>query len=213
MTSPLERPQDIYRPFTTQETQTLRNFVANARELGRMRFFTQVPHQFTIAGKVPFAMDEPDTEAVFAATSLLRQLYNPREPTSAAVLLKILKRSAHEHAAAERDDAIRELRSLGAWTRDAVAKGVGIGIIFDHGTHQTTIKPAEILNAYFHGRYLHSGNDLSELVAQLDDVGLGRFTFYQVMKELAKAYWVIANGVERILAVPALVDHDSVRTR
>src|SRR4051794_15421130 len=116
--SPLERPQDVYRPFTRQESLTLRNFVANARELGRMRFFSQVPDGFTIAGEVPFEMNEPDTEAVRAAVSLLRQLYTASEPTSAAVVLNVLKASAHERAAAERDDAIRELKSLGAWTRD-----------------------------------------------------------------------------------------------
>jgi hypothetical protein len=153
-------------------------------------------------------MDKPDTEAVRAAISLLRQLYTPTEPTSAAVLLNVLKRSAYEHAGAERDDAIQELKLLGAWTKQIVARGVGIGIVFDHGTHQQSVHPSEILDAYFHGRYLHSGNDLSELVARLDDVGLGPFTLYQVMRELAKAYWVIANGVERILAVPALLDHD-----
>ena len=94
------------------------------------------------------------------------------------------------------------------WTKQIIDGGVGIGIVFDHGTHQTSVDPSEILDAYIHGRYLHSGNDLSELVARLDDVGLGRFTLYHVMRELAKAYWVIANGVERILAVPALVDQD-----
>ena len=171
-----------------------------------MRFFEQVPNGFTVAGAVPFSMVEPDSQDTRAAVALLRQLYKPSEPTSAAVVLNVLKKSVREHGSPSREAAIRELRDLGSWAREIVASGTGIGLIFDHGDEQTSITPAKILDAYFHGKYLHAGNDLSDLVRQLDHVGLPRFTLYHVMRELARAYNVIANVADLALAVPKLVN-------
>jgi hypothetical protein len=205
----LRQPRRVYRPFTRDETRILRNYVSNARELAEMRFFKQVPNSFTVAGEVPFSMDEPDSQDTRAAMALLRQLYTPSEPTSAAVVLNLLKKSAHEHGGPSRDAAISELRDLGSWTREIVAAGTGIGIVFDHGETQRPIRPAEILDAYFHGKYLHGGNDLSDVVLQLDEIGVPRFTLYNVMRELARAYYVVANVVGLVLAVPELLDADS----
>jgi hypothetical protein len=208
--SPLAKPLQIYRPFTRRETRTLREYVANVRELAEMRFFKQVPHRFTFAGAVPFAMDEPDGEDVRAAAALFRQIYTPSEPTSVRVVLNILKKSTHERGGPLRDDAISELRDLRSWTEEILNEGIGFGIVFDHGYHQSRVKPAEILDAYFHGRYMHSGNDLTEVVRRLDEVGLPRFTLYNVMRDLTKAYYVIANVVDRVLSVPELVDSNVV---
>jgi hypothetical protein len=124
-------------------------------------------------------------------------------------VLNLLKRSAHEKAGPLRDAAISELRDLGRWTREVLARGIGIGVIFEHGDRQESVSPEEILDAYFHGRYLHSGNELSDLARRLDDVGLPRFTLYNVMRDLARAYYVIANVVDRVLVVPDLLDADS----
>jgi hypothetical protein len=88
-----------------------------------------------------------------------------------------------------------------------LASGIGIAIIFDHGATQESVDPEAILEAYFHGLYLHSGNDLSERVRQLDAVGpMPRFTFYNVMWDLTRVYFVVANVVDRVLAEPALLD-------
>jgi hypothetical protein len=152
MESPLAKPLEAYRPFTRQESRTLREYVANVRELASMRFFEQVPHQFTVASDTPFSMEEADTEAVRAAVALLRQLYTPSEPTSSAVVLNIPKKSAHERAGPMREEAIKELRDLASWTREIVAAGTGIGVVFDDGDSQRNVKPAEILDADFHGR-------------------------------------------------------------
>lgn len=47
-----------------------------------------------------------------------------------------------------------------------------------------------------------------EVVRRLDEVGLPRFTLYNVMRELTKAYYVIANVVDRVLSVPELLDSE-----
>jgi len=174
-----------------------------------MEFFKKVPSSFNVAPDAEVSMTEPTDEEVRAAVTLFRQIYTSTEATSAASVLKLLRRSARERDGHLSDAAIKDLRDLGRWTNEILAKGTGMGIVFDHHDRQEAVRPAEILNAYFHGHYLHSGNDLSELAERLDEVGVPRFTFYNVMRDMTRAYSVIANGIDRILAVEDLLDADA----
>ncbi len=177
-----------------------------------MRFFDQVPSQFTAFGGADGAtatMVEPDRQDARAAVALFRQIYTPSEPTSAAVVLNVLKRSAAARDGPLRDPAIAELKSLRTWTTDLLAAGTGIGVSVYSGDVEKSISPAQILDAYFHGDYLHSGNARREMVERLDDVGVPRFEFYNVLRELTKVYYVVANVVDRVLAVPELLDVDA----
>ena len=82
-----------------------------------------------------------------------------------------------------------------------------MGIVFDGGDRQKSIAPAEIIDAYFHGFYLHSGNEKSKLARQLDELQpFPRYTLYSVMLVLRNVYWNAANAAERVVREPALLD-------
>ncbi len=176
-------------------------------------FFEQVPkHASTIIDErgMTAEMDEPDDEAVRAAVSAFRQIYTETEPTSAAGLLNLLHRSVRQRGSSERQEALAAISVLKGWMSDTVSAGIGFGIVFDHGHKQHAVDPREILDAYFHGHYLHSGNEKSELVRRLDDLQpWARYTLYNVMWALTRVYWVIANNVELILNTPTLLDADA----
>lgn len=178
-----------------------------------MRFFKQVPTNASIKwdeNGLRGEMEEPDDESIRAAVTAFRQIYNPQEPTSVKRVMDVLSQSAHEHNGPRRDETIMAVRELRKCTRDAVSRGIGMGIVFDSGTSQRSVDPAAIVDAYFHGRYLHSGNELADEVRRLDDIGpWARFTLYHVMFESTRSYCVVANIVDRILEVPELLDCDA----
>src|SRR5690349_17981864 len=98
-TSILDTPKSIFRPFSRQESDVLRAFVESVRRLGAMRFFEEVPQQATQKfdnNGMSSEMDEPDDEAVRAAITQFRQIYDHKEPNSFQRAMKVLKRSAHE---------------------------------------------------------------------------------------------------------------------
>jgi hypothetical protein len=208
---------DVYRPFTRAESDVLRGFVAGVRRLGEMRFFKQVPKtaMLNIGGTAPHSdMEEPDDEDLSAAISQFRQIYNPHEPHSFSKAMKLLKKSAHERNGPLRSAAIADLDGHVDAAREALEAGIGIGIVFDEGSKQRDMDPSKILDAYFHGQYLHSGNEKSELARRLDDLPpFPRLTLYHVMLALRNVYWIAANAVDRVLAVPALLDTDAQPTR
>jgi hypothetical protein len=104
-------------------------------------------------------------------------------------ILDLLSASVHERNSPERDEAIAALRGPPQWTKDALARGIGFGIVCVDNHQQRAVDPEAILDAYFHGHYLHSGNDLAEDVRRLDALGpWARYTLYNVVRELTKAY-------------------------
>ncbi|HEX3804789.1 MAG TPA: hypothetical protein VHV75_18335 [Solirubrobacteraceae bacterium] len=203
---PLERPADIYGPFTAAERTTLMTFVADVRRLGKMRFFDQVPRSASLnwGAEGPQAtMDEPDDEAVRAVVSAFRQIYASDEPTSAARTLSILKRSVRARSGADQADALEAIRDLKMWLNEILDYGIGMGISFDDGQHQDRVDAKRILDTYFHGKYLHSGNAKAALARRLDNLEpWPRYTLYRVMWKLARAYWIIANVAEFALLTP-----------
>jgi len=207
--SPLEHAADVYRPFNRAESGMLRGFVLDARRLGRMKFFAQVPSRasWKVSEEgVSSNMTKPDDEALRAAITQFRQIYNPNEPHSFDKTIKLLKRSAHERNGPLRDAAITQLDGFIEAERHFLA-GIGVGIVFDDGITQRSINPQTVLDAYFHGMYLHSGNDKSKLARQLDDLEpWGRLTLYSVMLGLRNVYWMTANVVDRVLRVGAILD-------
>src|SRR5437763_976670 len=112
---PLDRPADIYQPFTDEERDVLGAYLTNVRNLGQMSFYKQIPDKASLtwagAGVLP-EMDEPNDEAVRAAVTTFRQIYTPTEPSSAAVVLNILKRSIRARNAPERDEALAAIKEL-----------------------------------------------------------------------------------------------------
>jgi hypothetical protein len=206
---PLDRPADIYRPFTDEEREVLSAYVANVRDLGTMRFYEQIPRNasFTWDGKGAHVdMAEPDPQDLRAAVAAFRQIYTHTEPTSAVRVLNILKRSIRGRNAPRRDEALAALKELREWPGEILDRGIGLGIAFDNGKTAQGIDPRKILDAYFHGQYIHSGNQKTKLAKQLDDLQpWPRYTLYTVMGQLTQAYWVIANVAELALKTPAAV--------
>jgi hypothetical protein len=211
---PLERPAEIYRPFTDEEREVLSTFVANVRHLAKMRFFEQVPNSASVTHDARGAradMAEPDDEAVRAAVTAFRQIYTESEPTSAAATLNLLKRSVRARSGPNRDEALAAIRELRDWLQELLNCGIGLGIVFDNGTRQRQIDPRTILDTYFHGHYLHSGNEKSQLARLLDGLEpWARYTLYSVMWKLTQAYYVIANGAELALQTPVAADPNSL---
>ncbi len=204
----LERPADIYRPFEPGETRLLRSYVEDVRRLGDMRFFEQVPHSAAMTfgeGVLAAHMEEPDDQDLRAAITQFRQIYSPNEPHSFQRAIKTLKRSVHEHGSPDRAEALAALNGHLASEREA-HKAVGLGIVFEEGDQQRPIDTRTIIDAYFHGHYLHSGNPKSELARRLDDLQpWPRYTLYSTMLLLRNVYWNAANAVERVLRVPSLL--------
>ena len=204
----------VYRPFTTVESHLLRRFHDGARRLGGMKFFEEVPAKVTISFDRDVGLDsqmaEPDDEALRAALTQFRQLYKPNEPHSFHQAIALLKRSVHEKDGPRRDEAIAALDEFNEAKRVAMS-GAGAEIVFKDATtgEQRKMTSERIIEAYLHGQYLHSGNAKCDIARDLDNIpGLSRFTFYTVMLALRNLYWCAANAVDRVLAVPALLDAD-----
>jgi hypothetical protein len=208
--SVLDDPESIYRPFSREESAVLRAFVADVRRLGAMRFFTEVPQTATQRfGEEGMAseMDEPDDEAVRAAITQFRQIYNPHEPHSFKKAIDVLKASANDRDGPHRDEAITLLKGHQDAARKAVQMGIGLGIAFERPDGVEDVGPREIIDAYFHGHYLHSGNSKSELARRLDALQpWPRYTLYTVMGRLRNVYWQAANAADRVLSHPSLLD-------
>jgi hypothetical protein len=177
-----------------------------------MRFFEQVPRKASITFDergLRSEMDEPDDEAVRAAITQFRQIYDHDEPNSFHKAMNLLKRSAHEHDGAQRDEVIALLDGHLDAGQVAMGAGVGIGIVFEHPEGQQQMDSRRIINAYFHGHYLHSGNPKTELARRLDDLQpLPRYTLYNVMLLLRNVYSNAANAVDRVLEAPEILDTD-----
>jgi hypothetical protein len=156
---PLERPAEIYRPFTDPEREVLSEFVENVRNLGKMSFFEQVPKSASITydeSGTRSEMEEPNDEAVRAAITAFRQIYTKTEPTSAAVALNILERSIRARKGAQQAHARAAIKELRHWLTEIVDRGIGLGIVFERPGGSDPVPPLKILDTYFHGRYLHS---------------------------------------------------------
>jgi hypothetical protein len=212
--SPLESPLVVYRPFTTAESNVLRGFVDDVRRLSEMSFFEQVPKRASVTFDergMSFDMKEPTDEALRAAITQFRQLYDHDEPHSFRRAVDLLKRSAHEHGGERRDTAIRDLDRYVEDEREILRRGIGLGIVFEAPTgNQERIDVRTIIDAYFHGHYLHTGNPKSALARRLDDLQpWPRYTLYVVMLALRNLYWLAANAAQRVLDVPALLDSDA----
>jgi hypothetical protein len=125
--------------------------------------------------------------------------------------MNLLKRTAHEKNGPLRNPAIAELDQHIQSERDALRAGIGMGIVFEDGSgNQRAIDTRTIIDVYFHGQYLHSGNPKSELARQLDDLQpWPRMTLYSVMLKLRNVYWIGANVVDRALAAADLLDADA----
>jgi hypothetical protein len=207
--SPLEQPAEVYEPFTDQEREVLNTFVGNVRSLGKMRFFDQVPKTASVtydsAGARP-EMVEPEDEAVRAAITLFRQIYTSTEPASAAAALKILKRRIRGRPGPHQTEALAAVKELRSWLHEILEHGIGLGIVFERPSGSDPITPRRILDAYFHGHYLHSGNK-TRSARELDQLQpWARYTFCSVLWKLTHAYWVIANVAELALQTPAVTE-------
>jgi hypothetical protein len=208
--TPLDSPSAIYRPFSADEAVQLRGFVDAVRSLGGMRFFAQVPQQATMSwkpdGGFSAEMDEPDDEALRAAITQFRQIYSPDEPHSFHRAIKVLKRSVHERGSELRDAALADLDGHVQAERDTLRQGGAMKLVFETPEGSRPIDSKTIIDAYFHGQYLHSGNRKSELARRLDELQpWPRYTLYTVMLGLRNVYWVAANAAQRALDVPDLV--------
>jgi hypothetical protein len=178
-----------------------------------MRFFKEVPQTATqhIGGKgMASEMEDPDDEAVRAAITQFRQIYSPNEPHSFNSAMKILKRSAYERDGADTAEVIALLDGHLQAAREAVNGGIGVGIVFESPAGNEDVGPREIIDAYFHGHYLHSGNPKSDLAKRLDGLEpWPRYTLYTVMLRLHNVYWQAANAADRPLRIPELVTDSS----
>lgn len=209
----LDDPSAVFRPLTLSEAELLRGFVVNVRQLGQMRFLKEVPQSATMRfdhGAFESKMEEPDEEALRAAITVFRHIYSHTEAHSFKKSMNLLKRNAHEHAGTERDEAIALLDGHLESEREAIQSGVGMGIVFERPEGADNITTERIIDAYFHGYYLHSGTEKSKLVKELEDLEpWPKYTMYTVMLALHNVYWRAANAVDLVLADPDLLDADA----
>jgi hypothetical protein len=213
-TPAVDRPKDIYRPFSRQESDLLRRFVENVRRLGGMRFFDEVPTSATQRMNVSgweSEMEEPDDEALRAAITQFRHIYDHKEPHSFQKAVKLLKRSAHDRGGPERDAAIKLLEGHLEAERKAISRASVMGIVFERPSGSDPVDTRRIIDAYFHGYYLHSGNEKSALAKDLDGLQpWPRYTMYNAMHFASGVYWNAANATQRVLDVSELLDSDRV---
>jgi hypothetical protein len=168
----LDDPESIYRPFTREESAVLRGFVADVRRLAAMRFFAEVPQTATQridAAGMASEVDEPDDEVVRGGDHSVRQIYNANEPHSLQKAIDMLKAGANDKDGPRRDEAIALLKGHQDTAKKAV-RGIGLGIGFERPNVVEDIGPREIVDANFHGHYLHSGNPNSELARRPDEL-------------------------------------------
>jgi hypothetical protein len=158
-----------------------------------MTFFKQVPKEATLTFDeegMTAEMDEPDDEALRAAITQFRQIYAHNEPHSFQKTMQLLKRSVNEQGSALRDQALQDLNGWLDLERKTLREGIGIGIAFERTEGTAEIDPRTLIDAYFHGLYLHSGNPKSELVRDLEGTRpMARMTLYSVMLQLRNVYW------------------------
>ncbi len=192
----------------------LRGFVENVRRLGGMRFFDEVPTTATQRMKPDgweSEMNEPDDEALRAAITQFRHIYNHNEPHSFQKAMKLLKRGAHELGGPDRDAAIDQLDGHLEAECNAIRRASVMGIVFERPSGSETIDTRAIIDAYFHGYYLHSGNEKSALAKDLDQLQpWPRYTMYNAIHFSSGVYWNAANAAQRVLDVPELLDADCV---
>jgi len=177
-----------------------------------MQFFKEVPAMATQRMKPDgweSEMDEPDDESLRAAITQFRHIYAHNEPHSFQKAMNLLKRSAHEHDGPERDAVIKLLDSHLRAEKEAIRKAAVMGIVFERPTGSEKIDTRTIIDAYFHGHYLHSGNEKSALARELDrHQPWPRYTMYRAMLLLLNVYWPAANAAQRVLDASELLDTD-----
>lgn len=136
----IEEPLEIYRPFTVEESTILRDFVANARLLGKMSLFEQTPKQVRVTWDARTGpsteMAEPSDESVRAALTVFRQLYTGTEPHSFNTVIKLLKRSVHEHNGPRRQEALDFLSFYPEEQKSRMQSGIGIAFESPDGTQR-----------------------------------------------------------------------------
>jgi hypothetical protein len=190
---------DVYRPFTGPEVARLSHFIDEARRLGNMQLFKETPTKasfgFSVEEGETTSMDEPNEEAVRAAITVLRQLYKHNEPHSFRNTIKLLKQNVCEHDGPHRDAALTELDAYFVGEKQALA-GIGMAFVIENPKgERKQIDTRTMLDAYFHGKYLHGGNEKAKLAAILDDLApFAQLTFYSVMLKLSNLYWGTANA-------------------
>jgi hypothetical protein len=209
--NPLVPPREVFAPFSVASSKRLRQYVQDVIYLADLSFFSQIPSSVTLSyddeGELSEDIQEPEDEAVRAAASRIRQLYASNEPTSTDSIMQILHESLREKDGARRAAATKWLKDLKKSVNRNLRSGIGVGIKFEGGPHSGEVEPKQIVDAYFHGKYFHSGNAKSDLVEALDDIGpFGRQTFYVSLLHLAQSYQPIANNVKIILSEPSLLD-------
>lgn len=200
----LGRPDEIYGPFSEQESKQLRQFVADVRRLAQMKFQAQIPTtakiRWTAESGMSMDMSHPDDDDTAAAVARFRQIYNPNEPTSFKAAFDLLKQNVHGRDGEFTADALDALKDHETAARVVLKQGIGFGIVLDDGSKQQVIDARRIIDAYFHGEYLHAGNDKADLVAVLDGIGpIARLTLYSTMGRLTDVYFKAANVVEQAL--------------
>lgn len=151
-------------------------------------------------------MDEPHDEAVRAAVTQIRQLYTDTEPTSYRATFKLLKRNVRRRDSPYRKQALEALSEHTQSLTDGLDHGMTAMIVLENPKERIVMDARSLIDAYFHGYYLHSGNAKSELVRQLDDIGpLPRYEFYGLMLQIRNVFWAGANVIDRVLRHPELI--------
>lgn len=208
--SPLGKPAEIYRPFTADEVEVLEGFVGSVRAMAEMSFFEQVPKTATVTFDehgLRSEMEEPDREAVLAAVTIFRQVYNHKEAYSFKKAMELLKRSVYDRNSDLRDEALEQLKGHLASEKKALREGVGVGFTFEGPEGESEdVDTRKLIDVYFHGLFFHAGTKKSDLAKKLDEMPpFPRYTLYSVMLVLRNVYWAAANAAEQPLKTPELL--------
>lgn len=194
------RAGSIYAPFEAEEVRRMRRFVDQVDRLRGFSFFEHPSHRMkaTFAGGVVCSVraDAPGTEATYAVVPIFRELYNPRNSTSADQILGLLTRHAHDRASGLRDEAIADLRGLRdglKWRRKVDPRGS----LLEENPDRTVVArtPESIIDTWLNGEYLHFDEPkAAEIIEGHPTTEMMRFMLLSAIRDFSTIWGHVRNA-------------------
>jgi hypothetical protein len=208
--------EDAFSPLSVQDRWRVERFIRKVNDLKASTFVQQpigmsgaaVPGESHLGGQAwEIGLNLPSEESLKAIIGDFRQLYTDSNKTSAASVLNILKRSAHDRGTDSGVKAIAAMKELGIQLQSR-RKRDPVASVFDAGQAGllTERSPGEIIAVWFNGEYFHDEPKIAAEVEVRDDLGVGMFrmSLHTAIRDYLDKWIVIANTAQLVLvAFPA----------
>jgi hypothetical protein len=192
-------------PVTHAQLGELRRFESLVTKLYERTFFDSTEHTLRFAweegtGPIEFEPVEPSEEQLLAALPTFRQLYNTaNEPGSAARVINILQRSAHQRGSDDGRKLIAILKGHKKCLANLRADNGGLKYV--HNGKSLTF--GDVIDLWVNGEYLHHDPEKAAVL----DTAYSDFLAFQLRGAVVshgRCYRVLANVVTRCIEEPAL---------